>query len=165
MYRKDREVTNIDEILKIVGKAKILHLGLFDAKFPYIVPLHFGYEYADENLIFYIHCAKVGHKLDLIRQNSNVCVELECDIELIEGGDDPCMYSSTFASIIGTGKAEIAADENEKIKGLKLLMQNQTGRDFEITAQMAASVEIIRVIVNSFTAKAKQMPKGKRSAL
>ena len=106
-----------------------------------------------------MHCAKKGYKLDLIKKNPNACVELECDIEPISGGDEPCMYSSSYASIIGKGKAETVADENEKIKGLRLLMQNQTGRDFEINAQMAASVEIIKVAIHKFTAKAKKMPK------
>ena len=57
MRRKDREVTDINEILKIVDKAKILHLCLFDGEYPYIVPLHYGYEYKNGNLIFYMHCA------------------------------------------------------------------------------------------------------------
>lgn len=57
MRRKDHEVTDINEILKIVDKAKILHLGLFDGEYPYIVPLHYGYEYKNGNLIFYMHCA------------------------------------------------------------------------------------------------------------
>lgn len=156
MRRKDREVTDINEILKIVDKAKILHLGLFDDEYPYIVPLHYGYEYKDGNLIFYMHCAKEGHKLDLIRNNHNVCVELECDVELISGEDIPCKYGSTFASVIGKGHAEILEDEQEKIIGLKLLMKNQTGRDFEIDERMANIVGVIKVTVHSFTAKANQ---------
>ena len=43
---------------------------------PYIVPLHYGYEYTEGILIFYMHCAKEGHKLDLIRSNPNVCIEV-----------------------------------------------------------------------------------------
>ena len=43
MRRKDREVTNISDILKIVDTAKVLRLGLFDGDYPYIVPLHCGY--------------------------------------------------------------------------------------------------------------------------
>ncbi|MFR3342952.1 MAG: hypothetical protein ACLTS6_01860 [Anaerobutyricum sp.] len=39
MRRKDREVTNIIEILQIIEKAKVLHLALFDADYTYIVPL------------------------------------------------------------------------------------------------------------------------------
>lgn len=76
MRRKDREITEIDDILKIVDTAKILHLGLFDEEFPYIVPMHYGYELVDNTLIFYMHGAKEGHKIDLMRINSNVCIEL-----------------------------------------------------------------------------------------
>lgn len=83
MRRKDREVTNIIEILQIIEKAKVLHLALFDADYPYIVPLHYGYEYKEGILIFYMHCAKEGHKLDLIRSNPNVCIEVESNVELI----------------------------------------------------------------------------------
>ena len=54
MRRKDREVTNIIEILQIIEKAKVLHLALFDADYPYIVPLHYGYEYTEGILIFYM---------------------------------------------------------------------------------------------------------------
>jgi len=157
LRRTDREVTDINEILKIVDKAKILHLGLFDTEYPYVVPMHYGYENRDGNIIFYMHSAKEGHKLDLIRRNQNVCVELECDIELVPGGDIPCKYGSTFSSVIGRGYAEILKDEREKIHGLKLLMMNQTGREFEFDGSMADTVEVIRVTVHSFTAKSNQM--------
>ena len=155
MRRKDREITKIEDILSIVDRAKVLRLGLFDDNFPYIVPLHFGYEYAEGKLIFYMHSAKEGHKLDLIRRNQNVCIELDCDTELIPGGDIPCSYSSSFASLIGRGLAEIVDDEQEKVRGLYLLMKNQTGREFEITTQMASAVAVIKVVVCDFSAKSK----------
>ena len=155
MRRKDREITRIEDILSIVDRAKVLRLGLFDDNFPYIVPLHFGYEYAEGKLIFYMHSAKEGHKLDLIRRNQNVCIELDCDTELISGGDIPCSYSSSFASLIGRGLAEIVDDEQEKVRGLYLLMKNQTGREFEITTQMASAVAVIKVMVCDFSAKSK----------
>ena len=155
MRRKDREITRIEDILSIVDRAKVLRLGLYDDNFPYIVPLHFGYEYAEGKLIFYMHSAKEGHKLDLIRRNQNVCIELDCDTELISGGDIPCSYSSSFASLIGRGLAEIVDDEQEKVRGLCLLMKNQTGREFEITPQMASAVAVIKVVVCDFSAKSK----------
>lgn len=157
MRRKDREVTDINEMLQIVDRAMVLRLGLFDGDHPYIVPLHYGYEYdADKNeLAFYMHGATEGHKLDLIRENPKVCVELDCDIELVSGGDVPCAYGSTFASVIARGTAEIVEDTEEKIKGLKLLMVNQTGREFEINDKMAASVAVMKVTASEFTAKAR----------
>lgn len=153
MRRKDREVTDPEDIRRIVDKAKILHLGLFDEGYPYVIPLHFGYEITREEFVFYIHSAKEGHKLDLIEKDPFVCVELDCDAEIIPAGEDPCRYGAAFASFIGRGKAELVRDPDEKIKGLGLLMENQTGRKFTIDAGMAEKVAIIRITVPEFTAK------------
>ena len=155
MRRKDREITEAGEILAVIGRAKILHLGLFDDGYPYIVPLHFGCEYADGNLVFYMHCAQEGHKLDLIRNDPRVCVEMSCDAELISGGDDPCRYASYYASVIGRGCAEIVTDPAEKQKGLALLMKHQTGRDFVFNAQTVSAVAVVKVTVTEYTAKAR----------
>ena len=82
MRRIDREVTDLTEILKIIDAAKILHLGMMEQEYPYVVPMHFGYEYAGNQLVFYLHCAKEGHKLDVMQENPHVCVELETNVEL-----------------------------------------------------------------------------------
>ena len=156
MRRKDREVTNIQEIAAIVEKAKILHLGIFDGDYPYVVPLHFGYEMTEDKFVFYMHSAKEGHKLDAVKKNPNVCIELETDVNLVSGDDVPCMYGAKYGSFIGKGTAELVDNEDEKIKGLKLLMKNQTGKDFEIDGKMADAVELIKVNLKEFTAKARR---------
>ena len=129
MRRKDREITDMQQILSIVDRCKILRLGLFDRDYPYVVPLHYGYEFFENRLVFYMHSATEGHKLALIADNPHVCVELDGDAELISGGEIPCMYGSSFASVIG--------------------------RDFAFTGEMAATVAVIRVTLNKFTAKSK----------
>lgn len=156
MRRKDRDVTNMEESMCIVKKAKYLHLGMLSGEYPHIIPMHYGFACREDRFIFYMHCAKEGEKLDLLRANPNVCVEIETDVELLPGGDIPCKYGSTFASFLGKGYAEIIDDTEEKIKGLHLLMQQQTGRDFEITPKMADMVAVIRVEISSFTAKRRQ---------
>ena len=156
MRRKDREITDIEDILQIVEGAKVLHLGLFDGAYPYVVPLHYGFAYEAGRLVFYAHSAAEGRKLDLIRENPHVCAELECRVETVSGGDDPCRYGSTFASVIGRGTAELVSDEAEKIRGLRLLMKHQTGRDFTFDSAMAAPVEVIKITLSDFSAKARK---------
>ena len=85
-------------------------------------------------------------------------MELKCEVSPIPGGDIPCRYGASFASVIGRGTAEIVGDKAEKIRGLALLMKHQTGRDFEITDQMAASVAIIKIVVPDVTAKRRPKP-------
>ena len=54
MRRQDRMVTNIDEIKGILSSTRIIHLGMMDGDYPYVVPLHFGYEIVDDILYIYV---------------------------------------------------------------------------------------------------------------
>ena len=154
MRRKDREITDIHKIEKILASAKYLHLGIFDDEYPYIVPLHYGYVIKDEALTFYVHCAKEGHKLDCIRKNNNVFLEIDCWEKLIVA-DSPCQYGAEYASVMCRGKATILRDAKEKCEALHILMKTQTGEAYEINKKMADAVNVIRIKVDSYTAKAR----------
>ena len=117
MRRKDREVTDIQELLSIVEECRICHVGLLDDKGVYVVPLNYGFEYVNKQLILYFHSAQVGRKIDAIIKNPNVCVEMDCDHRLIEG-EKACDFSFGFKSIIGNGVATILSNYDEKLKGL-----------------------------------------------
>ncbi len=155
MRRADREIVDLQIIKEILDKAKIIHLGLSLNDEPYVVPLHYGYELKD-NLTFYMHGAKVGKKIDLINTNPKAFIEIDTDIEDIDGGDIACMYGSTYSSIMGKGIVSIVEDIDEKIYGLRVLMKTQTGRDFEINEAMCSSVALIKVVLSDYSAKARK---------
>ena len=69
MRRQDRMVTNIDEIKGILNSTRIIHLGMMDGDYPYVVPLHFGYEIVDDILYIYVHGYHEGKKFNLIKVN------------------------------------------------------------------------------------------------
>lgn len=81
MRRRDREVTDFNEIIHILDSGKVLHLGLVDQGKPYIVPMNYGYVMENDKLVFYVHGALEGRKLDIIRSNSDCCVQIECDVQ------------------------------------------------------------------------------------
>ena len=41
--RREREVTDPAQILDILNKAKIVHIGLVDGDEPYVVPMNYGF--------------------------------------------------------------------------------------------------------------------------
>ncbi len=154
--KREREVTDMEEIISILDKAKVLHLGLVDGDEPYVVPMNYGYTMEDGKMTVYLHGALQGRKLDVMRVNPKVFFELDCDIVPFEG-KTACNYGITYASVMGRGKAVIVEDTEEKIKGLQVLMKTQTGRDFDITDKMAGIVSVIRIDVSDFTAKKRPM--------
>lgn len=155
MRRKDREITDEKTIMEILNKAKVLHLGMIDKYKPYVVPLHYGYEFKSNTLIFYVHGAVEGRKIDIIKENSNVFVEIDTDVELVSGGEIACKYGSYYSSLMGDGKATIVSDVEEKIHGLKLLMQIQTERNFDINEKMAETVSVIKIEIDNFAVKSR----------
>lgn len=76
MRRKDREITAFDEIMKIIAKCDTCRVAMFDETFPYIIPLNFGTDLEDTQLYLYFHGAKIGKKIDLMKQNKNVSFEV-----------------------------------------------------------------------------------------
>ena len=157
MTKRERQVTDREEILKILDKCKILHLGLVDGDEPYVVPMNYGYVMEGEKLTLYMHGATKGYKLDLMRKNPKVFFEMECDVQGFEG-EIACQYGTVYQSIMGRGKATIIEEPQEKIETMKLFMKSQTGRDFEFSEKMVSAVVMIRIDVSEYTAKRRPMP-------
>ena len=159
MTRREREVTDINEIIRILDESKVAHIGLVDGDEPYVVPMNYGYVMEDGKLTIYLHGAQRGRKIDVIRANPKVFFEAECGITPFEG-DVACRYGITYESIMGKGLATIVEDVEEKKKALSVLMKTQTGKDFEFEDKMTAFVSIIRIDVTQYTAKRRPMPKN-----
>lgn len=155
--RREREVTDINEIREILDKSMIVHLGMIDEDEPYVVPMNYGYTLEDGQLCLYLHGAVVGRKLDIIRKNPKVFFEMECDVAPFEG-TYACQYGTAYASVMGLGKAEILDSTEEKKTGLSLFMKTQTGKDFVFEDKMVSMVSIIKVTAKEFTAKKRPKP-------
>jgi nitroimidazol reductase NimA-like FMN-containing flavoprotein (pyridoxamine 5'-phosphate oxidase superfamily) len=157
MTRRERQVTDETKIKHILDTAKVLRLGLAVNNEPYVVPMNYGYVMENGTLTLYLHSALRGKKLDMIRANPNVFIEMDCDHVPFEG-DVACKYGLSYSSIMGRGKAYILEDVAEKQRALSLLMKTQTDLDFSFAEKMASVVAIIRIDVHEFTAKHRPIP-------
>ena len=72
MRRKDREVTDIHEIFKMIDNCPVIHIAMTDNGKPYVVALNFGYERQGDDLILYFHSAYEGRKIDILKKNPEV---------------------------------------------------------------------------------------------
>ena len=157
MKRRERQIFDIDKILEILDKSKVLHLGLVDGDEPYVVPMNYGYTYENENLIIWLHGGTTGRKYDLIRKNPKVFFEMECDLVPFES-DVACKYGLSYSSLMGKGIAKIVEDSDEKQKALSILMKTQVNKDFQFNEKLASVVGIIKIEVSEFTAKQRPLP-------
>lgn len=155
MRRKDREVTDPKEIKAIINKADACRIALAVENTPYIVALNFGYEWNDELPVFYFHCAHEGKKLDMMKQNSLVCLQLDVEHEF-EYIEETVYCTMNYGSIIAMGKLEIITDEAERIKGLDLLMEHSVRPLPEKYPESSLKrTTVLRLTINELTAKQK----------
>lgn len=157
LTRREREITDIDKIVEILNKSKIVHIALVDGDEPYVVPMNYGYTMEDGKLTLYLHGATEGKKLDLMRANPKVFFSIECDIEPFSG-QVACQYGTSYSSIMGKGTAEIFEKPEDKMRGLSLFMKSQTGIDFQFNERLVSAVSVIKIDVTSFTAKHRPKP-------
>ena len=161
MTKRERQITDKNEILRILDTAKVLHLGLAVDNEPYVVPMNYGYTEENGKLVLYLHSAVRGRKLDMIRENPRVFFELECDVAPFEG-KKPCQYGLVYSSVMGRGTASIVEDAEEKKRAMTLLMKTQTRKDFEFSDEWVSIVAVIRVDVAEYTAKHRPLPEKLR---
>ena len=148
MRRRDREITNLEDVEEIMKKAKVCRIGLVDNGEPYVVPLCFGYERG----ALYFHGAEQGRKIDIIKRNNRVCFETDVDVEPVIAGN-PCDYTMKYRSVIGTGRAYILEDEEEKLHGLRLIMEKYTDDNFTRNKFRLDNVLVIKVDIDSIHGK------------
>lgn len=148
MRRQDRALTDRAAIDALIQRCEICRLGLVDdAGHPYVVPLFFGYD--GERL--YLHSAREGRKLDLLRRHPQVCVEFDVLLELVPA-PSPCAFSARYQSVIAWGTAHLVEEVSEKQRALALLMAHY-GRAAYFTPEQTATVAVIRVELETITAK------------
>ena len=158
MRRKDREVTDLQQIEQIIAGCKVCHVAMADQGMPYIVPMNFGHEMAGDELALYFHCAKEGRKLDILKKNDNVCFELCIEGEPVYAKETPCNSGYYYQSVIGNGKMEIVSDVQEKCKGLSLLLKQVAEAEVVFGKEQADTVCVLKITSRDFTGKRKQPP-------
>ena len=77
-------MTDMGEIAGVLRECTVCRVGMQSQGKIYVVPMNFGYEQEGEKLTFYLHSAKVGRKIEALREEPEVCVELDCRHGLME---------------------------------------------------------------------------------
>jgi len=148
MRREEKEIKDTAEIEEILSKAFVCRLGLCDNGRPYVVPLCFGYK---DNAL-YFHCAKEGKKLDILRENNNVCFEVDTDCQVIKA-EQACKFEMRYKSVIGFGRAQLIEDPELKRRGLDVIMQQFSKGPFEYPQENLRKTMVVKVEIESMTGK------------
>lgn len=153
---KNYELRRKDKCLSEETGIAILEKGLYGFlgtsgldKIPYCIPLNYVYH---ENSI-YIHCALEGRKIEIIKENPNICFCVVGKAIL-----EPENFACDFQSVMAEGKAEIENEPAEIKKALNLLIQKYS-KDFADKINLEnclPDTSILKIIINTISCKGKE---------
>ena len=150
MRRKDKEINDQNKIEEIIKNNNVCRLGFCDGEFPYVIGINYGYK----DRTFYFHTPKEGRKINIIKKNNNVCIEIEEKVEIVKS-ELPCNWGTKYKSVIGFGKIELINNPDEIKQGLTILMEQFTGKyeNFEYNEKMFASICLLKLNIDTLTGK------------
>ena len=157
MRRKDREVTDLDQIVSIIGACPIVRIGLADGDYPYIIPVNFAYEAEDGKICLYIHSAKAGRKYGLMTKNGKCSFEMDVYggvIAMPEKKDSTTIYNS----VMGEADIEILEGEAAFDCARKLMARYDATRNAPFNENVVPNTCFVRLNVTQITAKANKGP-------
>lgn len=117
MRRQDREITDRDEIHRLLLAGRYATLALVDEGRPYAVTLSYGFD--PESMILYFHVAHEGRKLDIIGREPRACASIVIDHGYTQG---ECEHP--FESVVMDGVMRQVTDAQEKQLAIRTLVEH-----------------------------------------
>ena len=152
MRRKDKEITDKNEIEDILSKSMVGRLGTCANGIPYITPMNFTYD--KETSKIYLHCANEGRKIENIRANQNVCFEAE-EVTNVLVKQPTCASSVAYRSVILFGSIKILTDPHAKNEALQKLANKYAPQNPKapFTDAMLNKTNVLEIEIKEMTAK------------
>jgi len=153
--RKDREITDPEEMRRVLKATKYVTVALCMENEPYLVSLSHGYDEA-KNCI-YFHCAPEGKKLAYQKANGKVWGQAVLDF----GVTEECDYA--YTSVHFSGTMHIIEDLSEKQHGIEMLVrkvsQNPEAKLAKIKPEKLSKTTMGRIDISYMTGKKHQAPR------
>lgn len=148
MRRKDKEIMDLAIIDSVMKEAEICRIALCEDNEPYIVPMNFGYN----NGYLYVHSAKEGKKLDILRRNNKVCFEVDIKTEIVRN-EKICDWGMKYYSVIGKGEVTFLLDIEKKIQALNKIVEKYADISFEFAESELNNIEVLEIKIKELTGK------------
>ena len=131
MRQAGRQLRSTTQLHAVVEACQTVRIACVDEEGPFIVPMSFGYDWADPEeidadaprLALWVHSAGVGRKVDAFNREPRVAIEMDVQEGLITG-TYACAYSYAYRSIMGTGTIHRIQGIEAKRYGLTRIMQH-----------------------------------------
>ena len=154
--RRDREVTDPEELRRILRSTRYVTVALCMDQNPYLVSLSHGYD--EKHNCLYFHCASEGKKLVFAKANDRVWGQAVKDY----GITDECDYA--YTSVHFQGRLSIIDDLTEKQHGMEIMIHQLSttpeAKLAKINLEKLTTTTMLRIDITGMTGKRHLNPKA-----
>ncbi len=136
--RKEKEITDRKEMIRILDQAKYVTVAMTDADGPYLATLTHAYD-PKKNAI-YFHCALDGRKVDILRRDNRVWGQALIDRGYIEGKCDHLYETTQFK-----GRVTFLSDPVEKRHALETMIRKNEKHPDAVIKKQVTDVSVSHV--------------------
>jgi nitroimidazol reductase NimA-like FMN-containing flavoprotein (pyridoxamine 5'-phosphate oxidase superfamily) len=151
MRRLDRQIDD-KEISDILEKGRYAVIAMCSGDEPYIVTLSYGYD--TKQNVLYMHTGTKGQKVDILKQNPNVCATVIDDLGYLM---DECGHR--YRSVVMEGKITFVDQLEEKISGMEVILNHLEENPSIVrerslkSPEIYSGISILRLDIVSVTGK------------
>ncbi len=154
--RKESRAMDSRWALELMHKAPYITVSFIDAGGrAYGLPLSLA---SGDDVNWYFHCALEGKKLDAIKAHPDVCLSAVTRCAPAVDPEDGS-FTLQYKSAVAFGRAEVVTDDDEKVRGLRLICQRFLPHHMEAfdrsVARSLARTALVRITLS-------ELPAGKR---
>ena len=149
---KNRALENPRDILDVIQNCNVCYVSMVDKdNKPYLIPMNFGFV---DNVVL-LHGSKQGKKIDILKNNPNVCIVFTTDHELRWQNEEvACSWSMKYRSVLGYGKVEFINDVSEKESLFQQFMKNYSKKNYKYSKPSLEEVQVLKVPMDKLEGRA-----------
>lgn len=148
MRRNDRNLTNFQDIIQQLHVCDVIHIGLNDRTYPYVVPVSFGLNVENRKAVVYFHSEKEGKKINLIKKDPRAFVQAEI---LYSYYDIPhTAVSCSYSSIMAHGIIEEIPRKDYPF-AMELILTHCGYEGFQFDERLYDQITIFKIVLEGLT--------------
>jgi nitroimidazol reductase NimA-like FMN-containing flavoprotein (pyridoxamine 5'-phosphate oxidase superfamily) len=164
--RRDKEVQDPAAVLDVLRRGEVARIAMVDADGgPYVVPVSYAVLPPEpgEPLRIVVHGAREGRKVDALRRDPRVCVEVTVDVAVVPAVR-ACDVSTRFRSVIAFGRVAFLEERAARARALAAIAERYNPGSPPIDEGEARKVAILEIRIDAATCKVSPPPRGAGSA-
>lgn len=150
MAKNGRELIYFQELVQTLNVCDTIHIGFHGEDYPYVLPVSFGFDIVDSQVVVYFRSKEDGFKQELIAKDPRVCVQAEI---LYNYFDIPREYvSCSYGSIIAYGKVEELPKE-EYENAMELILTHCGYEGFTYDKGILDQSRMYKIVLKNMTGR------------